>query len=271
MNSPTLENAETTVLVTGASEGIGYELAKCFARRGHPLVLVARNEDKLKRFAAEISSAHGVHVRYITQDLSAPDAAAKVRDKVAELGLAIDILINNAGVGTFGLFAEADIERDLRMMRLNMMSVTALTKLFLPDMLKRRRGGILNVASTAAFQPGPLMAVYYATKAYVLSFSEALANELKGSGVGVSVLCPGPTSSGFQESAGMNASKLFRRGVMKASDVAEIAYREFTSGKTTIVPGFRNKILAFGVRLGPRKLLPMIVRFMQEPAKAKRG
>jgi len=267
MNSPALENAKTVALITGASEGIGRELAKCFARHKHDLVLVARSEEKLKRLAGEISAAYRVRVSSIAQDLSVSDSAPRVRKKVQDLGLAIDFLVNNAGVGTFGLFAEADIERELRMMQLNMVSLTALTKLFLPEMLKRRQGRILNVASTAAFQPGPLMAVYYASKAYVLSFSEALANELKGTGVGVSVLCPGPTRSGFQQSAGMESSKLFRRGVMSASDVAEVAYRGLMKGKTTIIPGWRNKMLAFSVRLGPRKLLPMIVRLMQEPAK----
>ena len=267
MNSPSTENAKTVALITGASEGIGQELAKCFARRKHPLVLVARGEEKLKRLAAEISSVHGVRVSCIARDLSDPDGAPELHGKVEELGLEIGFLVNNAGAGTYGLFAETDLGRELRMMQLNMASVTALTKLFLPGMLKRRRGGILNVASTAAFQPGPLMAVYYASKAYVLSFSEALANELKGTGVSVSVLCPGPTRSGFQGSAGMESSKLFRRGVMDASDVAEIAYRGLMKGKTTIIPGFRNKILAFSVRLGPRALLPAIVRLMQEPAK----
>ncbi|HEY6241600.1 MAG TPA: SDR family oxidoreductase [Burkholderiales bacterium] len=271
MNSPVPESAKTVALITGASEGIGHELAKCFAARGHRLVLVARSEEKLGRLARDISSAHGVRVDCIAQDLSLPEGAAKVREKVGELGLAIDFLVNNAGVGTYGLFAEADIERELRMMQLNMVSLTALTKLFLPGMLSRRQGGILNVASTAAFQPGPLMAVYYASKAYVLSFSEALANELEGTGVRASVLCPGPTLSRFQQSAGMESSKLFRRGVMSASEVAEIAYRDFMKGKTTIVPGWRNKILAFSVRLGPRKLLPMIVRLMQEPAKRESG
>jgi len=266
MNPPASENV---ALITGASEGIGRELAKCFAGHKHHLVLVARSEEKLKRLAGEISSAHGVRVSCLAQDLSVPDGALKVRKRIEELGLAIDVLVNNAGVGTFGLFAEADMERELRMMQLNMGSLTALTKLFLPEMLKRHRGRILNVASTAAFQPGPLMAVYYASKAYVLSFSEALANELEGTGVSVSVLCPGPTWSGFQQSAGMESSKLFRRGVMSAADVAGIAYRELMRGKTTIIPGWRNKILAFSVRLGPRKLLPMIVRLMQAPAREK--
>jgi hypothetical protein len=255
----------TVALVTGATEGIGYELAKCFARDRHDLVLVARNREKLQRIASEISAAHGVRVSVIVQDLSEQEGARRVFDEVRGQRIAVDFLVNNAGVGTYGLFAEADLERELAMMRLNMISLTALTRLFLPQMLQRRRGRILNVASTAAFQPGPLMAVYYATKAYVVSFTEALANELQGSGVTASALCPGPTRSGFQERAGMGASKLFRRGVMEASEVAETAYRAFMKGKTTIVPGLRNKLLAFSVRLGPRKLLPAIVRRLQEP------
>lgn len=265
MIAPGSKNARAVALITGASDGIGYELAKCFAREGHDLILAARNEEKLKSVAAEIAATYGVRVSHIVQDLSAPEAARQLFDEVRKRGVAFDYLVNNAGAGTYGLFAETDLERELRMMQLNMNSVTALTKLVLPDMLKRRKGGILNVASTAAFQPGPLMAVYYATKAYVLSFSEALANELKGSGVTVSVLCPGPTRSGFQRSAGMESSKLFRRGVMNATDVAEIAYRQFMRGKTTIIPGLRNKIFSLSVRLGPRKLVPMIVRLLQEP------
>lgn len=253
-------------LVTGATEGIGYELAKCFARDRHDLVLVARSREKLERVASELSASCGVRVSTVVQDLSVQDGARRLFDEVRRRQIAVDVLVNNAGVGTYGLFADADLEQELAMMQLNMSSLTALTKLFLPQMLQRRRGRILNVASTAAFEPGPLMAVYYATKAYVLSFTEALANELQDSGVAASVLCPGPTRSGFEERAGMSASKLFRRrGVMKASDVAEIGYREFMKGKTTIIPGLRNKILVFSVRLGSRKLLPSIVRRFQEP------
>ena len=271
MNAPGSNNPRGVALITGASNGIGYELAKCFARDRHDLVLVARGEEQLKKAAGEIAAAYGVRASSIVRDLSAPDGARQVFDDVRKLGIPIDFLVNNAGVGTYGLFSEADLERELRMMQLNMNSVTVLTKLFLPEMLKRRHGGILNIASTAAFQPGPLMAVYYATKAYVLSFSEALANELNGSGVNVSVLCPGPTWSGFQNSAGMESSKLFHRGVMNAQDVAEMAYRKFMKGQTTIVPGWRNKLLAFSVRLGPRKLVPMIVRLLQEPGEGHSG
>ena len=228
-------------------------------------MLVARNREKLEQVASEISGANGVQVSSIAQDLSVANGPQRIFDEIRKQGIAVDFLVNNAGVGSFGLFAEADLGRELRMMQLNMNALTELTRLFLPEMLERRRGRILNVASTAGFQPGPLMAVYYATKAYVLSFTEALANELGGTGVSASVLCPGPTRSSFQERAGMNTSKLFRRGVMSASDVAETAYREFMKGGTTIIPGLRNKILAFSVRLGPRKLLPVIVRWLQEP------
>jgi uncharacterized protein len=265
MKTPISNGAKGVALITGASDGIGRELARCFARDRHDLVLVARNEGKLKGVAAEIASAYGIRVSHIVQDLSAADGARNLLDEVRTRGIVVDFLVNNAGVGTYGFFSEADLERDLRMMQLNMASLTVLTKRLLPDMLKRRRGGILNIASTAAFQPGPLMAVYYATKAYVLSFSEALANELNGSGVTVSVVCPGPTLSGFQRSAGMDASRLFHRGVMNASDVADIAYRGFMNGKTTIIPGVRNKLLALSIRFGPRKLVPMIVRAMQAP------
>ena len=267
MNHHGSKNVKTVALITGASEGIGYELARCFAKDQHDLVLVARGEERLKSVAADISAIYGVRVRYIVQDLSVSDGARQIFSEVQKEGVPIDFLVNSAGVGTYGFFAETDIERELRMMQLNMNAVTILTKLVLPEMLKRHQGRILNVASLAAFQPGPLMAVYYATKAYVLSFSEALANELQGSGITVSVLCPGPTWSVFQRSAGMEYSKLFQHGVMKASDVAEIAYQKFMRGKTTIIPGFRNKLFAMSVRLGPRKLVPMIVRLLQEPSK----
>jgi short-subunit dehydrogenase len=255
----------TVALITGATEGIGLELAKCFARARHDLVLVARDREKLERVASEISAGCGVRVSAIAQDLSAREGARRVFDEVRSRAISVDFLVNNAGVGTFGLFAEADLDKELGMMQLNMATVTELTGLFLPRMLQRRSGRILNVASTAAFQPGPLMAVYYATKAYVVSFTEALANELRGTGVVASVLCPGPTRSEFQRRAGMGASKLFRSGVMDPSVVAETAYRGLMKGKTTIVPGLRNKMLMFAVRLGPRKLLPYIVRRMQEP------
>lgn len=265
MNAQSEKAPIGAALITGASGGIGYELAKRFARDGYNLVLVARNQQSLSHIAAELFANYGVPVKIIIQDLSLSTTAQEVLEEVQRSEITVGILVNNAGVGTYGLFAETPLEDELRMMQLNMVSLTQMTKLFVRKMLKCGRGKILNVASTAAFQPGPLMAVYYATKAYVLSFSEALANELEGSGVTVSVLCPGPTYSDFQVRAGMEASKLFSSGVMKASDVAEIGYRGLMHSKRLIIPGLRNKILAWSVRLGPRKLVPSLVRLMQEP------
>jgi len=250
-------------MITGGSRGIGYELAKCFARDGYDLVLVARNEHTLSDAAAEIGAKFGVRVHPIVQDLSKPEGAGRLYSALEERGLAVDVLVNDAGFGTYGPFASSDLHRMLDMLRLNVESLTVLTRLLLPRMLERGQGRILNVGSMAGFQPGPLMALYYATKAFVLSFSEALANEVSASGVHVSVLCPGPTRTGFQSRAGIGGA-LFRRGVMDASRVAETGYREFQRGRITIVPGFRNKVLAFAVRLAPRRLVPGIVRRLQE-------
>jgi short-subunit dehydrogenase len=256
-------NARPIVLITGGSEGIGYELAKRFARDRHDLVLVARDADKL-RSAAEELSALGARVEVIVHDLSPPGSGAALHAEVHRRGLRIDVLVNNAGAGLYGPFAETGLDRDLALMRLNMEALVALTRLVLPGMLERRSGAILNVGSTAGFQPGPLMAVYYATKAFVLSFSEALANELEGSGVQVSVLCPGPTLTGFQRVAGIGSGRPMHAGVMTAVEVADIGYREFRRGELTIIPGLRNRLLAFAVRLAPRRLVPRLVRRLQE-------
>jgi short-subunit dehydrogenase len=262
------ERGRPVALITGASQGIGYELAKCFAGDGHDLVLVARDPRRLENAAAEISAAFGVEARPIALDLSKAEDARRLIEQLEGSGIAIDVLVNNAGFGLYGEFASSDLQSDLEMMRLNMESLAVLTRLFLPQMLERGRGRILNVGSTAGFQPGPLMALYYASKAFVLSFSEALANELRGSGVSVCVLCPGPTRTGFQDRAGIGA--LFRRGVMSAAQVAAIGYRDFKRGKTTIIPGLRNKLLAFSVRFAPRSLVPGIVRRLQENRAAEK-
>ncbi|MEA2565364.1 MAG: uncharacterized protein QOD49_541, partial [Actinomycetota bacterium] len=184
-------------LVTGASGGIGEELARILARHGYDLVLVARSADKLAALAERLELDHGIQVRAIAKDLARPDAAAEIHEWLAAEGLTVDVLVNNAGMGLLGKFAEIGIEGDVEMLRLNVEAPTLLTRLLLPSMLERGSGRILNLASTAGFQPGPLMAVYYATKAYVLSFSEALANEVAGTGVTVTALCPGPTETGF--------------------------------------------------------------------------
>lgn len=228
-------NRNRTALITGASSGIGYEFARLLARDHFDLILVARSGDRLATIAEELSAADGISVRVIASDLGRPGAAEAL---FAELdGTAVDVLVNNAGFGLKGAVAELSPEAQEEMVQLNVLALTALTRLFLPGMLERRQGGILNVASTAAFQPGPLMAVYYASKAYVLSFTEALANEVHGSGVTVTALCPGPTVTGFADRAGTTGSRLFRGPTMDAASVAAAGYAALKRGKAMVIPG----------------------------------
>ena len=250
-----------TVLVTGASGGIGRDLSRLFAAAGHHLLLVARNAAALDELGAELSAAHGIRVIPIPADLTDPVAPAAVHHAARELGAEVDVLVNNAGYGLYGRFAETDVETELRMIQLNVAAVTHLTKLFLPPMLTRRSGRILNVASTAGFQPGPLMAVYYATKSYVLSFSEALAEELAGSGVTVTTLAPGATRTGFQARANVDESRLFRGPtVMDSQAVARAGYEGLMRGERIVVPGLVNKALVQALRLGPRTLVTRIIK-----------
>jgi short-subunit dehydrogenase len=251
-------------LVTGASGGIGEELARILARHGHDLVLVARSADKLAALAERLELDHGIQVRTMAKDLARSEAAGEIHEALAGEGLAVDILVNNAGGGLLGKFAEIGIEGYAEMLRLNVETPTMLTRLLLPPMLERGSGRILNVASTAAFQPGPLMAVYYATKAYLLSLSEALANEVAGTGVTVTALCPGPTETGFSSRAGSEHSRLFKGPTMDARTVAEAGYAGLMAGKAVVIPGVRNRILAFGVRLAPRRVVTQIARRLQE-------
>ncbi len=253
-----------TALVTGASGGIGEELARLFAADGHSLVLVARSRDKLERLAAELKDKHHVAARVIASDLSTPESPREIFEELEGAGVSIDALVNNAGFGSYGLFAETDLKQELDMLQVNVVALTHLTKLFLPAMLARGRGYVMNVASTAAFQPGPLMAVYYASKAYVLSFSEALSNECEGKGVRVSALCPGPTETGFVAAAGMGDSKLFDRATMDARTVAEAGYRGLLAGKPVVIPGLRNNFLARSIGFFPRGLVTKVVRGIQE-------
>ena len=252
-----------TALITGASGGIGYELAKLFAKDGYHIVLVARNREALLYAAGMLRETFEVPVTVMIKDLARPIAPEEIVAELHASGLSIDVLVNNAGFGAWGPFAQTELSAELDMARVNMVAPTQLTKLLLPGMLSRAGGRILNVASTAAFQPGPLMAVYYATKAYVLSWSEALANELRGSGVSVTALCPGPTQTGFHRRAGMHSSRLFHR-TMDAETVAKIGYRGLLRGQTVVIPGFRNRLLALAVRWLPRKTVTRIVRYMQE-------
>jgi len=247
------------VVVTGASGGIGYELCKLFARDGYPLLLVARSGDKLKAFAEELTAAHGVAVATCALDLAAPDAPSQLFESAQNQRLPVQVLVNNAGFGDYGPFAEADLAACLQMLQLNVVALTHLTRLFLPGMLERNVGGVLNVASLAAFQPGPLMAVYYASKAYVLHLSEALAEELRHSNVRVTALCPGPTATGFEGRAGLNVSQMFT-GVMDARAVAEAGYTGLFRGRRIVVPGMWNRLFAQGYRFVPRALLAGVVR-----------
>lgn len=250
----------TTSLVTGASSGIGLELARLLAARGDELHLVARSGDRLRELADELGRGR-VHVH--VADLSQPGAVATILEAVP----AVDVLVNNAGVGGFGAFAEADLDRTLGMIQLNVAALTELTHRYVPGMVTARSGRVLNTASTAAFQPGPLMAVYYATKAYVLSFSEALAEELRGTGVTVTALCPGPTASGFQAGAEMEASKLVKgRRLPSSADVARAGLAAMEAGDVVHVPGLRNKVLASSIRFTPRPVVRRLVHSLQRPA-----
>lgn len=256
-----------TALVTGASSGIGLELARIFAERGNDLVLVARNKKKLVEIADDLEFRYAVKVYAIPLDLNAKDAPLQLYEAVSREGLNIHYLINNAGSGCFGQFLETSWDKEEAMLSLNVYTLTHLTKLFLPGMVKRGEGRILNVSSTAAFQPGPLMSVYYATKAYVLSFSEAIANELKGTGVTVTILCPGPTLSGFQKAAVMEDSRLVRdKRLPTAEAVARHGYDAMILGKTVVIHGGKNWILANASRFLPRSLVTAIVRRLSEVA-----
>ena len=257
-----------TVLITGASSGIGLELARLFASEHCDLILVARGESKLNELRSQLVDDHSIHVEVIVMDLAQVDAASRLVDELAERKLVVDVLVNNAGFGDLGKFADLLADRQLEMTRLNVVTVVQLSRLLLPGMIKRNRGGILNVASTAAFQPGPNMAVYYATKAFVLSFSEALHEELINTNIKVSCLAPGPTQTGFGADSGMENSRLFQLGVMDARKVAQIGYRAFRKNKALVIPGFRNWLGAFLNRLVPRIVIRKVVKRLQPIDKA---
>jgi short-subunit dehydrogenase len=257
----------TTALITGASTGIGYALSKCFAAEHHNVILVARHEAKLRQVAAELSERFGVLAKVIVADLAKPDAPQQIVDEACQDSTQVDYLINNAGFGLGGKFAETALTAELEMMQVNMVALVHLSKLFLPAMVARRQGKIMNVASTAAFQPGPLMAVYYATKAFVLSFTEAIANELAGTGVTVTALCPGPTQSEFQRRAHIENTRLIKGklvGLMSSAAVAQIGYRGLMQGKRLVIPGLINKLGVQSVRLSPRRVVTQVARMLQE-------
>ena len=258
-----------TALITGASSGIGYELSKLFAERadGTNLVLVARNEQRLNEIASDLEQTYGVRVTVMAKDLSDPASPGEIAAALQAQSIGVDVLVNNAGFGTYGPFAEIDWAEELRMLQVNVVSLTHLTKLFLPGMIERRSGHILNVGSTGSFAPGPLMAAYCATKAYVLSLSEAISEEVRGTGVSVTALCPGVTRTGFQARAHVEHTQLVRDSMMmSARQVAEIGYQALLRGQAVAVPGFANQLLAFAVRLTPRSLTRRISHRMMQSA-----
>ncbi len=257
-----------TALITGASNGIGLELAKIHASKGGDLILVARNKSKLDEIKAKLESQYKIKVYTIGKDLSASNAAQEVYDETTSKNYQIDYLINNAGFGDFGMFVETDWSKELQMINLNITTLTQFTKLYIQDMVKRKSGKIMNVASTAAFQSGPTMAVYYATKAYVLSFSEAVDNEVSDKGVTITALCPGATESGFQAAAAMEESNLVKgKKLPTAKEVAEYGYSSMMKGKTVAIHGLMNYLMANSVRFTPRSLVVKLTRKIQDKAK----
>lgn len=255
-----------TVLITGASQGIGFAIAKLFAKDNYSLILVARDKENLKKAADGLRSEFNCTVETIAIDLSRYDAANEIVNQLKNEKTDVDILVNNAGFGTYGEFVHANLENQRAQIQVNIMTLTLLTRLLLEPMVKRGHGKILNVASTAAFLPGPLMAVYYATKAYVLSFTQALSEELKGTGVTVTVLCPGPTKTGFSQRAGISSTRLFdkSRNIMKAQDVALAGYKGLMSGKRMVIPGLFNRIGVTAVGFVPKVITLKVMKYLQK-------
>lgn len=254
-----------TVLITGASGGIGLELARCFAKDGYNLVLVARSEDKLRLLAGELAGKFQVNVVPIGCDLSRIGAGSELVQTLDTRKISVDVLVNNAGFGQNGLFSESDLAGQLGMVDLNMRALVELTGLLWPRILRGRRGGVLNIGSTASFQPGPMMAVYCATKAFVLSFSEALWEEARGSGVHVSCLCPGATATGFSERAGVENTRIFKGTVVSARKVARIGYRAYQANRRVKVPGLANQLMVASVPFSPRTIVLRIARSLMTP------
>lgn len=245
-------------IITGASSGIGYEIAKLFAKDKNNLILAARNEEKLNNIKQDFEKSYGIQVIVLKLDLTVESDVDYLYEYVNKNNIIVDNLINNAGMGSFGEFYKVDCCKDLNMIKLNVYSLTKLMKLFLPDMIKRNKGGILNVASTAAFGVGPIMSVYYATKSYVLSLTESVSAELKDTNVKISALCPGPVDTEFQSRAGVKKAEITKGYMMSADEVAYTAYKQYNKGKTIIIPGLKNKLLVQSFRFLPRKLIGLI-------------
>jgi short-subunit dehydrogenase len=258
---------KNTALITGASNGIGLELAKVHASKGGDLVLVARNKSKLDELKTELEKQFKVSVYTIGKDLSVTNAVQEIYDETNKQNIQVDYLINNAGFGDFGMFVETDWNKELQMINLNITTLTHFTKLYLQDMVKRRSGKIMNVSSTAAFQSGPTMAVYCATKAYVLSFTEAVSNEVSDKGITLTALCPGATETGFQAAGGLEESKLFKgKKLPTAKVVAEYGYTSMIKGKTVAIHGIMNYIMSISIRFIPRAIVLKVSRKLLDKA-----
>ncbi len=261
--------ANERALITGGSVGIGAALAEVFAGHGHDLILVSRKRDKLEARANDIQKKFGVAVVSLPEDLTDPQGPRRLHQAVVDRGLDVHYLVNNAGVGLYGKFATTDLDAELKMIQLNSTSVVELTKRFLPQMIERKSGRILNVASTAAFVPGPWMSVYYASKAFVLSFSLAIDYELRPNGITVTALCPGPTESEFKVRAASERSRLFEAFLMDAPRVARVGYEAMMKGKVVAIPGLRNKLIPVVARLAPRPLIAQLSHRAARPSEKK--
>lgn len=257
--------AKGRALITGASSGIGLELARLCAKRGYDIVIVARSEDKLAELARELRAEDGVEVTVLAADLSRHEAPAEIVEALSTKGIDVELLVNNAGFATYGPSHEQPVDKQLSMIQVNVAALTELTHRLLPAMVQRGSGGVLNVASTAAFLPGPGMAGYHATKAFVLHFSEAVAMELEGTGVTITALCPGPTESGFQSRAEMENARLVQSGLMSARKVAEVGLAAVEKGKAVAVPGFSNRMIALAPRFFPRAFTARLVKRFLSP------
>ena len=251
------------VLITGATTGIGYELAKLYAKDENNLILVARDEDRLKEVKEELG-LYSINIYTVALDLSEDNSCEKVLDFVNKNNLSVDILINNAGIGSFGYLSEIEMEKELKLIDVNIRALTELTKIFLPAMIEHEEGAIMNVASTAAFCAGPKMATYYASKSYVLNFTEALYEEVRGSNIKISCLCPGPVKTNFQDKSGIRKKEAAKKALMTPKEVAEVAYRDFKKGKLIIIPGFKNKVIILFNKIIPRSLSRKIILMMNK-------
>ncbi len=262
-----METNQKTALITGASSGLGEQFARLFAKDKINVILVARREEELNKLARDLGENYQVRAKVITKDLSLEESAHQLHDELMIEHEEINYLVNNAGFNSYGAFAETDLKKLMNMIHVNMATLTRLTRIFIDDMKMREEGRILNVASTAGFVPGPYSAVYYASKAYVVNLSMAIAHELKGSGVTMTVLCPGPTETEFFERAGMEKLRLNQSGVMKADEVARIGYNAMMQGKKLVIPGVRNKLLISSTRFVPRSVTAGITSWLMKEDK----